>query len=41
MDFVYTWSSDIKQHKTYNANRLKLFIKRAKHIKSIEYNELV
>jgi len=41
MDFIYTWSSDIKQHKTYNANRLKLFIKRAKHIKSIEYRELV
>ena len=41
MDFVYTWSSDIKQHKTYNYNRLKLFMRRAKHIKSIEYRELV
>ena len=41
MDFVYIWTSDIRQHKTYNYNRLKLFVKRAKHIRSIEYRELV
>ena len=41
MDFVYTWTSDIPQHKRYNLNRLKLFSKRAKHLRSIEYRELI
>ena len=39
--FLYTWSSDIKPHSIYNINRLKLFSKRAKEIKAVEYRELL
>jgi len=41
MDFVYIWSNDIPSHRRYNINRLRLFTKKAKHIRSIEYRSLI
>ena len=41
MDFVYIWSNDVPSHRNYNRNRIRLFSKRAKTIRSIEYRDLV
>jgi len=39
--FAYIWCADILPHKKYNYNRLNLFNKIAKSVKTINYNKLI